>query len=120
MQKTNSKEMEESSFLTLMPEEILLHMTNFLSFRDVINLSRTSKWMKSVLPRFKLHIQKINGPDFKEHGAYAPHWNPLHYFDSPKFESAEHWKFHCVQKVTVTMTWNDQVGQVVKQRFSNA
>ena len=97
----------EKMDLTLLPEEILLYIANFLPFRDVIHISVTCKWMKYVLPRFKLEVQEIKGPDSSEDGAYAPHWNPLHYFHTPPLNSSEHWKFRCVQRLVISMKWND-------------
>ena len=109
------KKMKKTSNLTLLPEEILLHIANFLPLRDVINLSVTCKWIKCVLPRFKLDVQYMKGPDTSEddtrYDAYE--FNPLHYFDTPPLKSSEHWKFKCVQRVVISMKWNDQVCNVI-------
>ena len=105
--------MEKTSYLTLIPEEVLLHIANLLPVRDVINLSLTCKWIKCVLPRFKLDVQETKGPDSKEDGANAPHWNPIHYFRTPPLMSYEHWKFKCVQKIVISMKWNDQVCNII-------
>ena len=114
--------MEEEALILLMPEEVLLHVARFLPFRDVVNLSvtchRMKYVMKYVLPKFRLDVQEIKGPDLIEEGAYTGDWDPLHYFDTPRLTSFEHWKFDSVWKLTISMKWKDQVDKLIHQTFS--
>ena len=107
---TMEDDREGSLYLDLLPEEILLHVSRFLHFKDIINLSMTCKRMKKVMPKFKVEVKQIKGPDINElEVPEVDSWYPSHYFDTPYFESSGDWKFHGVYKLGVSMRWMDQV-----------
>ena len=102
--------MDKSSYLTLIPEQVLLHIAYFLPFRDVINLSMTCKPIKRVLPRFQLDVQKrfqldvqkINGVGMNEKNL------KVFGFDLIPLNSSKNWKFICVQKLILYVKYNEQ------------
>ena len=101
-------------YLDLLPQEILLHVSQFLYFKDIINLSMTCKRMKKVMPKFKLEVKQINGPNInKTEVTGVDSWHPSQYFDTPYFESSGDWEFQWVHQLGVSMGWKDQVRTVL-------
>ena len=101
-------------YLDLLPEEILLHVSQFLYFKDIINLSMTCKRMKKVMPKFKLEVKQIKGPNINiTEVTGVDSWHPSQYFDTPYFESSGDWEFQWVHQLGVSMGWKDQVRTVL-------
>ena len=107
---TMEDDREGTLYLDLFPEEILLHVSQFLHFKDIINFSMTCKKIKKVMPKFKVEVKKIKVPNINiEEESDVDSWHPSHYHDTPYFESSGDWKFHGVYKLGVSMRWMDQV-----------
>ena len=101
-------------YLDLLPEKILLHVSQFLYFKDIINLSMTCKRMKKVMPKFKLEVKQIKGPNINiTEVTGVDSWHPSQYFDTPYFKSSGDWEFQWVHQLGVSMGWKDQVCTVL-------
>ena len=91
--------MAQQTYLHDLPELVLLHIASFLPYEDTIHLSMTCQRLKNELPSFSL----IRGSDLHEYGPSYGDWLPSTYFDGPRLTSS-------VQKLIMSMTWQDQVG----------
>ena len=111
---TMENDREGTLYLNSFPEEILLHIIQFLHFKDTLNLSMTCKRINKVRPKFKVGVKQIKGPDINiEEVSGVDSWHPSHYYDTPYFESSGDWEFQWVHKLGVSMVWKDQVCTVL-------
>ena len=111
---TMEDDREGTLYLDLLPEEILLHVSQFLYFKDIIYLSMTCKRMKKAMPKFKLEVKQIKGPNINiTEVTGVDSWHPSQYFDTPYFESSGDWEFQWVHQLGVSMGWKDQVRTVL-------
>ena len=75
--------MENIFNIDKLPNDVLLYLASFLYIEDIICLSMTCKYLRSILP-----LRLIRGPSIAEYGPDTwESWQPSIYFDTPPLTS---------------------------------